>query len=253
MKNIAITGANSGIGKQLALDFAKHSCENTTLFLAGRNVERLENVAKEVESYNAVAQISAFDVTNLASCKEWCEEIFASRLDLLIINAGISIGNDESALHHIKVAQTNTMGVANLVFFALEMMKKQDFKGRFRGHIVLVASVASLLAMPNAPSYSASKNFVRILGEALSLSNSDICITTICPGFIETPLVQHLQGKVPMMNVKVASNKIIKAIQKQKNLSIFPSYFGWLVRFYNILPFVIKRYFLWIFKYFGKL
>lgn len=247
---IAITGASSGIGKEIALCLAS---PQMSLYLAGRNIQRLADIKESCTNLGAKVQESAFDVRNESESKQWCENIFKEYVDLLIINAGMALGDDESAKQHIQVAQTNVMGVANIAFYALEKMQQQEKIKGHRGQIVLIASIASLLAMPNAQSYSASKHFVRILGEALNLSYPDITITTICPGFITTPLTAHLSPWIPMMNPKQAAEKILAASAKRKSLYIFPFWLGLGARFYNLLPLCFKRHLCKILDIMGKL
>nr|QGT50276.1 SDR family oxidoreductase [uncultured Helicobacter sp.] len=249
-QRIAITGASSGIGKEIALYLAS---PQTSLYLTGRDTQRLADIKESCVNQGAKVQENTFDVRNESACQQWCEDIFQERVDLLIINAGMALGEDESANQQIQVAQTNVMGVANIVFYALEKMQQQEKIKGYRGQIVLIASIASLLAMPNAQSYSASKHFVRILGEALNLSYPDITITTICPGFITTPLTAHLAQWIPMMSAKQAARKILAASAKRKWLYIFPFWLGFAARFYNLLPLCIKRYLCKILNIMGKL
>lgn len=237
MRHVAITGASGGIGRELALRFAKNG---DRLSINSRDKNKLDNLKNELESLTLEVETYAFDVRDLQACKEWLENVFKNRVDILIINAGIGLKDDRSPAAHINLVQTNVLGVANIIFHAMQKMNIQDNKGGYRGQIVLIASIASLLAMPNASSYSASKAFVRTLGEALSIAQDDIAITTIAPGFIRTNLTSHLPSYILMLSLESATDKIMNAIECKKRLSIFPLWLSILARFYNILPFFIK-------------
>ena len=243
--SIAISGASSGIGRALALAFAN---EATLIYLAGRNKYRLEECRQALLAKNKDLEIlySAFDINDEKACKNWCNEIFKNRLDILILNAGIATGMQDNADKHIEVSQTNTLGVANLAFYALDYFKLQtpfntENTNTPRQTLVLMSSIASLAPLPNAPSYSASKYFVRILGESLSLSTNNINISVICPGFIRTKLTESISPYIPQMQLEVAARKIYNAIKKGKRLYIFPFWLSMLARIYALLPFKLQR------------
>lgn len=237
-QRIAITGASSGIGENLALNFAK---KGVHFYLNARNLQRLESIKEKLEKMGSSVEICAFDVSDENKMKEWIEHIFQTRLDLLILNAGISSGKEFTAQKELEVAKINALGVANGLFYAFFKMKQQELINQTRGQIVLLSSVASLLSLPNAPAYSASKHFVSSLGEAMALNDENITITTICPGFIKTPLTAHL--KLKMMSVEFAAFKITKAIKAKKRTFIFPLKTAFLAKFYDILPFFAKKKF----------
>lgn len=247
-QNIAITGASSGIGAQLGRIFAK---EGVNFFLCARNEKRLEAMKKELEARGARVEICAFDISDEKKAKEWIERIFSRRIDLLILNAGISSGTRKDLQIELEIAKINALGLACALFYALELMKNQPLQDDTRGQIVLMSSVASLLALPNAPAYSASKHFVSALGEALALAYPQITFTTICPGFIKTPLTAHLRLK--MMELEFASEKIARAIKQKKRKFIFPFQTAFVARCYNMLPFWAKKAFVKFLKKRAKL
>lgn len=249
---VAITGASSGIGRELALCFAR---ESTHIYIAGRNVIRLEETKEAILALNpnVKVEIHSFDVADRLESKRWCEMIFVHHLDVLILNAGVAVGEDENIQKHFEICHTNAMGVAYNTFYALESFQKQEKVLGLKGHLVFISSIAALLALPNAPSYSASKQFVKSLAESLSINQKDVRITTICPGFIKTPLTQHLNQLIPQMSVQKASEKIYKAIKKQKRFYAFPWWLALGARFYNILPLVLKDVLVKVINIMGKL
>lgn len=233
-KTIAITGASRGIGAKLAQGFADVGVK---LFLNARSEKELVKLQKELESKGCEVEISAFDLSDEKACRAWCEKICAHHLDLLILNAGISSGLDESMQKQVEISKINTLAAAIPLFYALERMKNQQ-----SGQIALISSVASLLALPNAPAYSASKHFINALAEAVALNYPQLCINIICPGFIKTDLTKHIKG-LKMMELECASQKIIKAIKAKKYFYAFPLHIFLIAKFYNILPLFIKKFF----------
>ena len=238
--SVAITGASSGIGRALALCFAK---EATSLHITGRNIMRLEQTKEAILALNPQAQVHiyCFDVSDKLETKRWCEAIFATRLDVLILNAGVAMGEKESIQKHLQICHTNAMGVAYASFYALESFQKQEKILNSRGQLVFISSIAALLSLPNAPSYSASKQFVKSLAESLSVSQKDVCITTICPGFIKTPLTDYIHPAIPQMSVESAAEKMYRAIKKGKSFVAFPWWLAFGARFYDFLPLSLKR------------
>lgn len=256
--NVAITGASSGIGRALALEFAKNH-RRITLYLAGRNEIRLQESKEQILSQNPTAKVllHCFDVSSEKEVKQWCENIFQSRVDIVVMNAGVAMGMEQSVLKHNEICKTNALGVAFGSFYALESMRKQEivneiFGGK-KGQIVLISSIAALLALPNAPSYSASKTFVKALGESLAIAQNEVCVTTICPGFIRTPLTEFIHPLVPQMNVESAVKKMYKAIIKRKRFYAFPWWLAFGARFYNLLPFWLKKAFVRMLCTMGRL
>lgn len=235
-KNILITGASSGIGRQLAIEYSK-KCEN--LFITGRNTERLCETARICE-INCNVIFKSIDIRNKEEIKNWIEEILKEykNVDLVIANAGISGGTSkgcEEEKQIYEIFETNINGVLNTIIPIIPSMKKNK-----SGQICLISSMASFRGMPSAPSYSASKGCIRIFGEALynDLIKYNITLTTICPGFIKTPLTDKNNFKMPfLMNVEKATNKIIKGITKKKKIVIFPKIIYYAIKLIDVLPF----------------
>ncbi len=252
--SVAITGASSGIGRALALEFAKNH-KSITLHIAGRNEARLQESKEQILLCNPTAKVllQCFDVSSEKAVKQWCENIFQSRVDIVIMNAGVAMGEEQSAAKHSEICKINALGVAFGSFYALESMSRQEVISGKRGQIVLISSIAALLALPNAPSYSASKIFVKTLGESLSVGQSEVCVTTICPGFIRTPLTQFIHPLVPQMSIESAVRKMYKVIIKGRRFYAFPWWLAFGARFYNVLPFWCKRAFVRMFHTMGSL
>ncbi|MBL8880704.1 MAG: SDR family NAD(P)-dependent oxidoreductase, partial [Phycisphaerales bacterium] len=111
---------------------------------------------------------------------------------------------------------------------------------RGRGHIVAIASIASVIGLPRMGTYCASKAAVvtQMNALAVDLKPLGIRVSTVCPGFIETPLIKtHNQRLLIFKLSEDAANRIIAAIERGKRISYFPWQTYWLARLGALLPF----------------
>ena len=216
---ILITGASSGVGEALSLHYA---VQGVTLFLSGRNKERLEAVADQCRARGAIVFPEVMDVTDETGMADWirqCEE--QHPLDLVIANAGISGGTSgglDAATRAVFAA--NIDGVLNTVHPALTAMRP-----RKSGQIAIVSSLAGLIGMPSAPGYSASKAAVRAYGEALRgrYGKEGIGISVIVPGFITSGITAQNRFPMPfLMPAEKAARIIAKGLARNKARIAFP-------------------------------
>ena len=234
-KNILITGANSGLGYSLALDYA---ASGINLFLTGRNEERLEIIKKLCVDEGANVFASSVDVNDKDSVKNWIDEIEKEYdLDLVFANAGISAGTGgggESYDQVKKIFDTNIYGVVNTIDPAIKYMKD-----RSSGQIVIISSLAGYRGLPSSPAYCASKAAVKVYGEALhgSLKEFGIDVTVVTPGYIKTPMTDVNNFYMPSILTSEKAASIIKNKLKKKPSRIaFPFGFYCLVWFISALP-----------------
>ena len=224
-KNILITGASSGIGKALALHYAK---KGVNLFLCARNKERLEKTSKLCEEKGAKVASKILDVTNSQNCQKWIKEI-RQDLDLVIANAGISAGTSGGPEDFSQIKQifsTNLDGVLNIIHPAIDKMKdRKSSSENGKGQIAIISSLAGFRGLPSSPSYSASKAAVRVYGEALrgNLEKFSIKVNVICPGYIKTPMTDVNKFPMPFIMTPEKCAKIIeKGLRKNKSRISFP-------------------------------
>lgn len=214
-KSIFITGATSGIGFELAKLYVK---EGYRVGICGRDLSKLP------DPYRSRFSCYEVSVTDEDEIRDAIED-FASKgeLDIVMANAGISHGS-KTRMPDFKVTKKifdiNVYGVFNTFAPAIDIFVKQG-----HGHLVATASVAGLVGLPGAAAYSASKAAIISLCESFSLDLKDegIDVTTICPGFIDTPLTQQNDHSMPfLMSVEKGARKIKNAIDKKKVLFVFP-------------------------------
>ncbi|MRT05475.1 SDR family oxidoreductase [Ewingella americana] len=186
-KVIVITGASSGLGLAAARRLAQ---QGACLVLGARRIERLQQLADELngEGHRAIA-VEA-DVTHLDDVKRLVDSAVQTfgRVDVMVNNAGLM---PISALERLKVEDwertidVNIKGVLYGIAAALPHMQRQ-----MSGHFVNVASVAGHKIMPNGTVYSASKFAVRALSEGLrqEVKPWNIRTTILSPGAVDTEL-----------------------------------------------------------------
>jgi NAD(P)-dependent dehydrogenase (short-subunit alcohol dehydrogenase family) len=142
-----------------------------------------------------------------------------------------------------EVMQVNLLGVSNLFAAVIP-----GIVARSRGHLAAIASLAGMIGMPEGGAYSASKAAVIMLLRSLrlDLAQHGIRVTTICPGFVDTPMItdeerQTVTGIVP---VDIAARKIARAIERGRAEVGFP-WGQWLeVRLAGIVPWWLYRLFI---------
>lgn len=220
-QNILITGASSGLGAALALEYASLG---NTLYLQGRNVDRLKEVVGKCQGMGAEVHSKIIDVTDAEGMENWIWQADAqSPLDLLIANAGISAGtggNGESSKQVRRIFSTNIDGVINSVQPVIPLMI-----ARKSGQIAIMSSLAGIRALPSSPAYSASKACVRYYGEALrgNLLKHGVSVSVICPGYIKTPMTDVNNFPMPfIMNAEKAAKIISRNLAKGRGRIAFP-------------------------------
>lgn len=210
-QNIMITGASSGIGAALAMHYA---AAGRVLFLTGRDEERLRSVADICRARGARVETALVDVTVRDPLANWILQMDKiAPVDLVIANAGISGGTGGAegmswVNSEYKIFDVNVTGVLNTILPLVPRMAV-----RRRGQIAIVSSLAGFSGWPGAPGYSASKACVRVYGEALrgTLASSDVGVSVICPGFVESRMTAVNNYKMPFFMTADAAARLIAA------------------------------------------
>jgi NAD(P)-dependent dehydrogenase (short-subunit alcohol dehydrogenase family) len=231
---ILITGAGSGIGRRLALDLA---AEGARIAAVDVRADLLESLALELKGKpfaHAVADVTDFPALSAAVAQL---EAALGPTDVLVASAGVgrkTSGLEDHAADFASTVQINLIGVSNSIFAVLPGMRR-----RRAGHLVALSSLASYHGIPLMGGYCASKAGVNALMDALrvELRPLDIVATTICPGWIHTPMTA--QAGIPdvgMMELGDAVRRMIAAIRARKAFVAFPPRFLWQVRLLRYLP-----------------
>lgn len=240
-----ITGATSGIGRALAIELAG---PGVTLHLGGRDAVRLAEAEAACRARGAAVVPRVVDVTDAADTEAWISG--AGHLDLVIANAGIAAGmasgRTETPAQTRAVFATNLDGALNTVLPAIAAMRAQSpAAGGLRGRIAVVASIAAFFPSPGAAAYSASKAGIDtwIVGMARPMAREGIIMTSICPGFIRTPMTAGNAGRMPgIMAADVAARRMIRGIMAGRARVVFPLWLATIARTLDLMgPRVLAR------------
>ncbi len=222
-----ITGASSGIGRDMARELDKKGFE---LILVARDKVKLEEVNKKL---NGNHEIICMDLSNEENCKKIYE--MTKNIDILINNAGFGTFGEftETDLDkEIDLINTNITAMHILTKLYLKDMIKEN-----RGHILNVASIAGFMPGPLMCAYYASKAYVVRLSEGikaeLKRNKSNVKISVLCPGPVNTNFnnVAGVNFKLPSFSSEYVAKYAIKNMFKNKFL-IVP---GMKIKFARIL------------------
>ena len=209
-----ITGASSGIGKDMAIILANKGYE---LVIVARDEKKLEEVKNELSQITKVEIISK-DLNNEENCKEIYKEV--ENVDLLINNAGFGdCGNftKTSLEKEIKMIKTNI-----IAYHILTKLYLIDMKAKNEGKILNVASIAGFMPGPLMATYYATKNYVVKLSEAireeLKKEKSKVQISILCPGPVKTNFnkVANVKFNLREADSKKVAKYAIKELEKGK-------------------------------------
>lgn len=237
--SVLITGASSGIGAALALAAA---APGRRFHLAGRNRERLEDVAEHCRRAGAEAATALLDVRDADALASWIRA--AGQIDLAIANAGIGAGSEhgepESLAQISALFATNLIGALNTVLAAWAAMRCQlPGPMGIRGRIGVVSSLAAFVSPPGAPTYSASKAALDrwTIGSARAARREGILLSSICPGFVRTPLTATNSYSMPLiMDAERAARLILRGLVRGQRRIVFPYRLYAATRLIDLLP-----------------
>ncbi len=225
-QNILITGASSGLGRGMAIEFAKMG---RNLALCARRTERLESLRQELEQINPniTVLIKPLDVDDHDAVFTVFKEFKQSfgQLDRVIVNAGMgkgaSIGTGYFKANK-QTAITNFVSALAQCEAAVEIFREQN-----SGHLVTISSISAVRGFRRALNvYAATKAAITSLSEGLRLDliNTPIKVSTLHPGFIKSEINEKVE-KVPfMVDTETGCKAMVKAIEKEGGNSYVPAW-----------------------------
>lgn len=231
MRRVLITGASSGIGKQLAQDYAAEGWE---VIACGRDGEKLIAVA----AASPLIIPLRFDITDLTETRQALQDVQA---DLVILCAGTCEYLDDGVVEAekvVRVMNTNFIGPVNCLDALLPRLAPGS-------RVALVGSVAWLLPFSRSEAYGASKAALAFFARSLAvdLAKRQIHISLIQPGFVETPLTARNDFPMPMMVTAVqASKHIRKKLAHGASEIAFPPLFARLLKTTALLPVGLQKW-----------
>ncbi|USD66687.1 SDR family NAD(P)-dependent oxidoreductase [Vibrio sp. SCSIO 43136] len=227
MQTVLITGATSGIGKQLAIDYASQGVQ---VWACGRNSQVLAELQQQHANINGLG----FDLTDLEACRVQLSSL-NPRPSVWIFNAGNCEYIDQGILDASlikRVLDINVVGLCN----GIEASQSQFQSG---DRVVLVSSIAGAMPLPRAEAYGASKAAVTYLGKSwsLALKPRGIHVSLVYPGFVETPLTDKNDFEMPdRVSAEEASHAIRQGISAGSASIYFPKRFTTIIRLIGLLP-----------------
>lgn len=232
-KIVWVTGASSGIGKQLAIDLARKKCK---LILSSRNVQRLLSARDECKKFTGEVETLPLDLAETELLKNRADEAikFFGKIDILVNCGGISQRSliiDTDIAVYQKIMEVDYLGAVALSIGLLPHFVKQQ-----SGIYVIISSVMGIYSSPYRSGYSAAKHALHGFFDALRMEHEkdNISVTIICPGFVNTDITRNAvigdgsafgqqdQLTEDGMRVEDCSRKIIRAVEKEK----FEAYIG---------------------------
>lgn len=232
-----IAGASSGIGRAVALELARRGYR---VAVTARRADALEALSAEAAAAGLRIDAFAGDVTDRDAMAALLERIEreAGPVALAMLNAGNFYRDPEGVWGGDGFRRTmalNFDGVLN----GLEPLIPR-MKGRGRGQIAVVASVAGYGGLPGAAAYCASKAALIAACESMhpQLTRDAIHLQVICPGFVRTPLTEKNKTPMPfIMPAEEAARRICAGFERNGFEIAFPRRLVWLLKALNMLPY----------------
>lgn len=234
-----ITGASSGLGRALALRFARAGAR---VVASARRQEALDSLVQEAEALPGEIVAMPLDVTDGEAFRAAAETLERDHglIGSLVLNAGTHIpvgAADFSAESVRKLLDVNVMGVVNGLAAVLPGMR-----ARRSGRIAVVASLSGYRGLPSASAYGLTKAGLINLCEALrpELELDGIVLQVVNPGFVRTPLTDRNDFKMPfLMELEDAAEAFYRGLQSDRFEIVFPRRFAYILKFLQRLPYAL--------------
>ncbi|UCH52271.1 MAG: SDR family oxidoreductase [Pseudomonadota bacterium] len=230
-RTVIFTGASSGLGRALAIEYARRGAH---LGLIARRGDVLDALARSLPTQCYCYPLDVRDAAALSAAgKDFIER--AGCPDIVIANAGISVGTSTADPSDSRVFEeivaTNVTGM---------MLTFQPFvdamRGAGHGTLVGIASVAGFRGLPGASAYCASKSAAITYLESLRLElrKHGVKVVTVCPGYVDTPMTVANPYRMPfLVPAERAAFGIANAVARGKRFHVLPwqmALAGWLLR-----------------------
>ena len=223
-KSVFITGASSGIGRALAAELAARGYD---LFLTARRSDALERVRAEITAAHPgrSVEVRQLDVTDDEDVAPAIADAAArfGRCDIVVANAGV--GNSgrvgEGAMQRARaIVETNLIGAIATIDAAVALFRRQSDGGQ----IVGVTSVAGFRGLPGSSTYSASKAGLAVYLDAVRAETygEPITVTTLAPGYIDTPINQDMKSRPFLIDVHKGARIMADLIERRVGHATVP-------------------------------
>jgi len=239
---VLVTGGASGIGRELCLAFARYGAR---IGLIDRETSNLEAFAETLRQSGASCATAAVDVRERERVHDAVRHIAGALgpIDILVTSAGIcraSTVDDLKIAHLEEIVQVNFLGMAYVIEAVLPSMLE-----RGSGHIAGISSMAGVRGIPFEPGYSASKAAVAAYLESLrcELRPRGISVTTVFPGYVQTPLLDEINGMMGAdmsagraFTSTAAAARIRAGLERRRSYISFPTPLWFSVCLSRLMP-----------------
>jgi len=210
-----VTGASSGIGKALAL---RLGAEGYRVGLIARRRDELDAVAAAIAAAGGEAVPAVGDVGDRAALRA-AFALVEGRLgptDVLVANAGFGAPTQLDPLNTADVEQTIRVNVLGVVYSVEAVLPGMLSRGR--GHLLAISSLAAFKGLPGESAYCASKAAVNTYMEGLRIAvrRKGVVVTTVCPGFVQTPMSAMNSAMPFLMSADSAARRIARLIARRR-------------------------------------
>jgi short-subunit dehydrogenase len=190
-----ITGAASGIGRELALQLAHSKCH--LALCCDRNVNGMRQTADEARAQGVKVTTQKLDVANRQAVYQWADKVAADhgKVNLVFNNAGVSLSSTVEGIEYDDFERVMNINFWGMVYCTKAFLPYQKATGE--GHIVNISSVFGLMGVPTQCAYNSAKfamrGFTDCLREELDMMNCGVSATSVHPGGIKTPIMKSGQ------------------------------------------------------------
>ena len=240
-KTILITGASSGIGRELALQLSRG---DNNLIVTARREPLLEQLAEEIEANGSRCTVCAADAIDVDQCRSVVDAGIAAHgpIDVAILNAGggkAMTMAEASAADVLHIMRTNYDTFVNFLCVMIEHMSGRE------SVIAYTGSPAGYFGLPKSGPYSAAKAAGRVLFDTcrIELADSGIRFVALYPGFTHTDGLDpdDVPLKALIINKDRAAREMLRAIEKRRSHHMFPKRIKWLMTLARLLPEPLRR------------
>ena len=232
-KKIWITGASSGIGRALAIKFAKEGWHVAAS-------ARRENLLQDLQNNFSTIVPFPLDVKDEPKTKKVFQNIIEKfkTIDICVFCTGMHNPKAEKKLNSEtirEIMETNFFGTLNCIMAVNDYFRKKN-----SGQISIVSSVAGYRGLPAASGYCASKSALTNLAESLyfDFARYNVKVSVVSPGFIKTPMTDKNEYSMPMIkSAEFAAEKMFTGLTKKNAFEIhFPIAFTMIMKLLKIMP-----------------
>lgn len=232
-----ITGASSGIGRQLALELV---ARGWTVAATARREPELAALAAEAKGRIVVAPADVTDAQAVSAAVHRVQTEAGRPIALAALNAGTYLHDSAQRFDLDAFARQVRVNIDGTAIALASVMPAMIARGA--GQIAIVSSVAGYRGLPRAIAYSATKAALIAMAESLKfdLDRSGVMINVVNPGFVKTPLTDRNDFPMPfLMPVEAAAKRIADGLARGRFEIAFPRRFAAILKLMRILPYAL--------------